>query len=131
MWIGRRVSPPAGPLPSMGCPSMLNMRPSASSPTGTAIGAPWVVSWLQEVIQRYQPDGILLDYMRYSSLPTKLDPVSAAREIEWSKTVDATESGHQQFRELTEQQVRALGKAVHILYDIKYTLPPNAADLRL
>lgn len=38
---------------------------------------------------------------------------------------------HHQFRELGTQAIRTFGKAVHVLYDLKYILPPEAADLRL
>ena len=38
---------------------------------------------------------------------------------------------HREFRDMSEQRIRALGKDSHVLYDIKYVLPPDAADLRL
>ncbi|MGB3918229.1 MAG: Vi polysaccharide biosynthesis UDP-N-acetylglucosamine C-6 dehydrogenase TviB [Thiothrix litoralis] len=38
---------------------------------------------------------------------------------------------HQQFRELGIEGIRALGKPVHILYDLKYLFPSEATDLRL
>ena len=39
-WMGRRRSASTGPLPSIGSPTTLNMRPSVASPTGIVIGAP-------------------------------------------------------------------------------------------
>jgi UDP-N-acetyl-D-galactosamine dehydrogenase len=38
---------------------------------------------------------------------------------------------HQQFREMGVDAVRALGKPMHILYDLKYVFAAEAADLRL
>jgi UDP-N-acetyl-D-galactosamine dehydrogenase len=38
---------------------------------------------------------------------------------------------HKQFAEIGVEQIRALGKPVHVLYDLKYILSPQASDLRL
>lgn len=38
---------------------------------------------------------------------------------------------HQQFVEMGAERLRALGKADHVLYDLKYVLPQDASDLRL
>jgi len=38
---------------------------------------------------------------------------------------------HQQFREMGIEAIHALGKPVHILYDLKYLFAAEAADLRL
>ena len=38
---------------------------------------------------------------------------------------------HNQFKSLTENQIRAYGKNNHILYDIKYLLAKNETDGRL
>ncbi len=39
--------------------------------------------------------------------------------------------GHTRFRELGIDALRALGKPVHVLYDLKYLFPADATDLRL
>jgi len=39
----------------------------------------WVVDWLGELVDRYRPDGILLDYMRYASQETQVDKVSTEK----------------------------------------------------
>jgi UDP-N-acetyl-D-glucosamine/UDP-N-acetyl-D-galactosamine dehydrogenase len=39
--------------------------------------------------------------------------------------------GHHQFKEMGANAIRALGKKVHVLYDLKYILPADASDLRL
>ena len=38
---------------------------------------------------------------------------------------------HKQFVEMGEEQIRALGKPEHVLYDLKYILPAGSSDLRL
>ena len=38
---------------------------------------------------------------------------------------------HYQFKEMGSKTIRALGKKVHVLYDLKYILPVDASDLRL
>ena len=38
----------------------------------------WVVSVMKEIVARYQPDGFMLDYMRFNNRPMQLDPHSVA-----------------------------------------------------
>ena len=38
---------------------------------------------------------------------------------------------HRQFADMGAEQIRALGKLEHVLYDLKYILPADASDLRL
>lgn len=38
---------------------------------------------------------------------------------------------HHQFLEMGVEEVRKLGKAGHVLYDLKYLFPATASDLRL
>lgn len=38
---------------------------------------------------------------------------------------------HQQFKDMSVEQIRAFGKKDHVLYDLKYLLPVGASDLRL
>ena len=38
----------------------------------------WVVSVMQEIVTRYRPDGLMLDYMRFNNRPMRLDPHSVA-----------------------------------------------------
>ena len=38
---------------------------------------------------------------------------------------------HEQFVALGVDQIRALGKESHVLYDLKYVLPQTASDIRL
>ena len=39
--------------------------------------------------------------------------------------------GHNEFKDMGAKQIRALGKAEHILYDLKYVLPKESVDMRL
>lgn len=38
---------------------------------------------------------------------------------------------HQQFRDMSPNNIHQLGKEQHVIYDLKYVLPSDAADLRL
>ncbi len=38
---------------------------------------------------------------------------------------------HKQFAEMSIENIRKLGKSLHVLYDLKYVLPAEASDLRL
>lgn len=38
---------------------------------------------------------------------------------------------HMEFKEMGSEQVRALGKDIHVLYDVKHVFEPSIADLRL
>jgi UDP-N-acetyl-D-galactosamine dehydrogenase len=38
---------------------------------------------------------------------------------------------HAQFREMGAERLRSLGRAAHVLYDLKYILPAAASDIRL
>lgn len=99
-------------------------QPVGSISPGHPEARKWILSWLEEIAMRYQPDGLLLDYMRYSSLPTKLDTASAAREDNWlpKAAPAAAPAKHQQFREfllteLMEQistQLRKIDRDLHI-----------------
>ncbi|MDP2562102.1 Vi polysaccharide biosynthesis UDP-N-acetylglucosamine C-6 dehydrogenase TviB [Psychrobium sp. 1_MG-2023] len=39
--------------------------------------------------------------------------------------------GHNEFKELGVEEIRALGKENHVLYDLKYVLDKNSVDMRL
>ncbi|WP_289098612.1 Vi polysaccharide biosynthesis UDP-N-acetylglucosamine C-6 dehydrogenase TviB [uncultured Pseudoalteromonas sp.] len=39
--------------------------------------------------------------------------------------------GHSEFKEMGAEQIRALGKEQHVLYDLKYVLPKQSIDMRL
>src|SRR5690554_7086629 len=56
-------------------------------------------------------------------------PIDAPKEGAYDGIVLAV--AHQQFAELGAQKIRALGKPEHVLYDLKYVLSADEADLRL
>ncbi len=62
----------------------------------------WIVKWLEEIVGRYDPDGLLLDYMRFPSQASQLELQSAARFAQQNRDVDTSAPGMdiQQFREL-------------------------------
>jgi UDP-N-acetyl-D-galactosamine dehydrogenase len=58
-----------------------------------------------------------------------IDPVKAPEQGAYDGIVIAV--GHQQFRELDQQALRALGKQEFVLFDLKYVASKQAVDLRL
>ena len=56
-------------------------------------------------------------------------PITALAENHYDGIIIAV--AHQQFRELGVEAIQRLGKAEHVLYDIKYTFAPDARILRL
>lgn len=58
-----------------------------------------------------------------------ISPIAAPKAGEYDAIVLAV--AHKQFAEMGVEQIRALGKSVHVLYDLKYILPADASDLRL
>ena len=58
-----------------------------------------------------------------------VDVVSKLDENQYDGVIIAV--AHQQFVEMGAERIRALGKADHVLYDLKYVLPQDASDLRL
>jgi UDP-N-acetyl-D-galactosamine dehydrogenase len=58
-----------------------------------------------------------------------ITPIAAPKAGEYDAVIMAV--AHQQFAEMGVEQIRALGKSAHVLYDLKYILPADASDLRL
>ena len=59
----------------------------------------------------------------------KIEPIDKPIKGKYDAIVIAV--AHNQFKSLTENQIRAYGKNNHILYDIKYLLKENESDGRL
>ena len=58
-----------------------------------------------------------------------IKPVAAPSNGHYDAIVLAV--AHRQFAEMGAASIRALGKAQHVLYDLKYILPADQSDLRL
>jgi UDP-N-acetyl-D-galactosamine dehydrogenase len=58
-----------------------------------------------------------------------LTPVAQPEQAAYDAVIVAV--GHQQFRELGPEGIRALGKPSSVIYDVKYVLPRDAVDGRL
>ena len=58
-----------------------------------------------------------------------LTPISELKPKTYDAIILAV--AHDQFCRMREADIRALGKADHVVYDLKYVLPREAADLRL
>ncbi len=76
--------------------------PIGSISAGHPEARKWIVRWLAELIDRYHPDGLLLDYLRFPSLPSQFEPESAARFAKlYPDAAEQTKPEHLQgFREL-------------------------------
>ena len=58
-----------------------------------------------------------------------LEPVQTLQPANYDAIVLAI--GHQQFKNMTYEEIQALGKENFVLYDLKYILPSHQSDLRL
>lgn len=58
-----------------------------------------------------------------------IDPISSLENGKYDAVILAV--AHQQFKEMGADAIRALGKAEHVLYDLKYVLSHAESDLRL
>ncbi|NVK73386.1 MAG: Vi polysaccharide biosynthesis UDP-N-acetylglucosamine C-6 dehydrogenase TviB [Oceanospirillaceae bacterium] len=58
-----------------------------------------------------------------------ITPVAELAEGQYDGVILAV--AHKEFVEMGAKSIRALGKPEHVLYDLKYVLPREAADLRL
>jgi UDP-N-acetyl-D-galactosamine dehydrogenase len=58
-----------------------------------------------------------------------LDPVAEPSEAAYDAIILAV--AHDKFRDMGADEIRVLGKPGHVLYDLKYVLRPEQADLRL
>jgi len=86
---------------------------------------------------------ILKELAEYDVTVDVCDPWASPEEAqhEYGITVRDPEDGaydaiivavaHRQFRDMGADSIRARGKPRHVLYDLKYLLPPTASDLRL
>ncbi|HCR55613.1 TPA: Vi polysaccharide biosynthesis protein VipA/TviB, partial [Candidatus Saccharibacteria bacterium] len=58
-----------------------------------------------------------------------LTPIDAPRQGAYDAIIVGV--AHEQFKAMGPAAIRALGKKDHVVYDLKYVLPRDAADLRL
>lgn len=58
-----------------------------------------------------------------------IHPVSTLTDHSYDAIILAV--AHQQFKEMGVEKIRTLGKAEHVLYDLKYVLAQSESDLRL
>ncbi|WP_454455447.1 Vi polysaccharide biosynthesis UDP-N-acetylglucosamine C-6 dehydrogenase TviB [Thauera phenylacetica] len=58
-----------------------------------------------------------------------LTPIDAPKQGAYDAIIVGV--AHEQFKAMGPDAIRALGKKEHVIYDLKYVLPRNAADLRL
>jgi len=58
-----------------------------------------------------------------------ITPVQSVKADTYDAVILAV--AHNQFKEMGVTEIRALGKANHVLYDLKYVLETTESDLRL
>lgn len=58
-----------------------------------------------------------------------ITPVASLENGQYDAVILAV--AHEQFKEISAEAIRALGKANHVLYDLKYVLSQSESDLRL
>ena len=58
-----------------------------------------------------------------------VDMVIKPKENHYDAVIFAV--AHEQFKSMSEQEIKKLLKAQHVIYDLKYMLPPSIADIRL
>ena len=75
----------------------------------------WLVSVVEEIVTRYKPDGILLDYLRYPNRPADVDAKSRARFLEQSASgsYDLKDRGESEFQAFKETCLTELMSAIH------------------
>jgi UDP-N-acetyl-D-galactosamine dehydrogenase len=59
----------------------------------------------------------------------KIEPIDKPIKDKYDAIILAV--SHDEFKSLTESQIRSYGKSSHVLYDIKYLLKANQSDGRL
>ena len=59
----------------------------------------------------------------------KIEPIDKPIKGKYDAIILAV--SHDEFKSLTESQIRSYGKSSHVLYDIKYLLKANESDGRL
>lgn len=75
----------------------------------------WLISVVEEIVTRYRPDGLMLDYLRYPNRPADLDAGSRARFLEQSASgaYHLTDRGDSEFQAFKEACLTELMGAVH------------------
>jgi len=84
----------------------------------------WVVSMLSEIVRRYQPDGLVLDYLRYHNRPIQLDERSAA-EFETELTAIPSLSDAERADRLQEFRERKLTQLMQEIHDALKAIDPQ------
>jgi len=84
---------------------------SPASPEARA----WLVSVVAEIVTRYQPDGLILDYLRYPNRPADLDVQSRLRFLERSESeeYDLRDRAGTAFQAFKEECLTELMRAIH------------------
>lgn len=87
----------------------------------------WIVSVLGEIVRKYQPDGLMLDYCRYFNRPWQLDVAgqAALEEFVASQKPADEEAAKRLAQQFKEDQLTLL------VHEIRETLRPIQPDLKV
>jgi uncharacterized lipoprotein YddW (UPF0748 family) len=72
----------------------------------------WLAGVIREIVEKYQPDGVVLDYIRYANRPQRLDPASEER-FRKSLPADCTPAEEKKrLQEFKESELTALVRLI-------------------
>lgn len=82
---------------------------------GAAGAREWLVSVIDEIVTRYQPDGLLLDYLRYPNQPVDFDAETRARFLQETgrEDYDIRDRKDVQLQAFKEECLTELMGAIH------------------
>ena len=83
--------------------------------SGNAEARAWIVGAYKELVERYKPDGLLLDYLRYPNEPMDFDPATRARFVAETgrEKYDIADRKAAQLQGFKEAQLTQLAKEIH------------------
>lgn len=82
----------------------------------------WLASVIHEIVVKYQPDGLVLDYIRYPNRPLRLDPASEAR---FRESIPANCTPEEEKKRLQEFKENELTELVRLISQTGRAAKPN------
>jgi uncharacterized lipoprotein YddW (UPF0748 family) len=82
----------------------------------------WIAAMIEEVVNKYRPDGIVLDYIRYANRPARLDPASEER---FRKTLPPDCTAEEEAKRLQDFKEAELTELVRLISDTARAARPG------
>ncbi len=82
----------------------------------------WLASVIHEIVLKYQPDGLVLDYIRYPNRPLRLDPAS---EVRFRESIPANCTPEEEKKRLQEFKENELTELVRLISEAGRAAQPN------